>query len=1041
MGGGDGSELVQQEVFYWIENDDPFQKKQERRRVDAAVKRVPAEEVVKKHGIPLQDLQRYIENVINRNEAFLSLPFTLLFVAAYATMVIVHDDSVVIRSVENSVEFNVIDNANFAWDSDDVGHKNIFDVNSIADFWSWSRKGLLPVLFVQEVGFAESRNRSDPRIINASRTFSRNERGVLLNYNRIIGGVRFRQERSSGEACSSPEELVPFANQSCVGLGYELDPESWDARGMTNPEREAWLYVREDFEALEQQLVAMEAAHWLDRYTQKVEITVPIYTAEFGLHTMLSINFYFSRGGHIWKQLFPYSTYANWWTYSYYIAFDSIWVACLLHTLQVEMREIRRVVKQKGCAALQTDYIGFWNAVDWMSVIGGLIIVTLCLVSIRGTNRVNAETQALDPDVLGEGDGYRAQVSTYMDALEAVVLYVHIFKLVLSAYPLIIVLRLFKAFSAQPRLALVTDTLAVTAVDLVHFLLVFISIFMTLAISGLILFGRQLESFTTVPRAMTTVFRVMLGDFEWDMLRSVGLWEAFVWLFFTLGVMNLLLLNMVLAIVMDGYAQVKRASGNAATLPAEIIALASHWWGVKRGNLIDLEVINRALLHCQREFKAKRKNTKASSQPATNNKRSVHGNETPKLLGRDTIPVPGMCVEPVDEEIAKFVGPGKVSEVGQLLCRVLHEDGSIREYSVGHDLNYELMYVEGGEPTQELGAHDEKLQNYQVLSVLRFVKTVSAFAQDRMSDEQATQLMIEALLAYHKEHAQGGTDLVGIRQKLRQVMFRTRKMKQLFKDGGGGRTLSVGATEEVRILRNQLAGLYSAVAEDRRHQKAQLRALRREVYEDYWKLLRLQPEAIRELRQEADAEVFRELFDEKGFRRRAKRNRTFTGTSTFTDDRNEGNSASGASASADHQPAPSFLALPAHGASGGRAAAGVGDLDVAEPRAARQVEGHDGAGRRGSVTLPEHPPPLAIEDGSHLEASSADVVLAIDQLGFDDHDGLDMNALGAEELLAQVDATLRASAAVRGSFGVESDMLGFAGADQLPDVDNEVYDI
>ena len=45
------------------------------------------------------------------------------------------------------------------------------------------------------------------------------------------------------------------------------------------------------------------------------------------------------------------------------------------------------------------------------------------------------------------------------------------FRMLLAAYPGVIVLRLFKAFNAQPRLALVTRTLQAAGTDLYHFML------------------------------------------------------------------------------------------------------------------------------------------------------------------------------------------------------------------------------------------------------------------------------------------------------------------------------------------------------------------------------------------------------------------------------------------------------------------------------------------------------------------------------------------------------------------------------------------
>merc|ERR1719456_126348 len=81
-------------------------------------------------------------------------------------------------------------------------------------------------------------------------------------------------------------------------------------------------------------------------------------------------------------------------------------------------------------------------------------------------------------------------------------------------------LRFFKAYRAQPRLAMVTSTLYSASSDLFHFLIVFITIFVSYALSGVLLFGRRLKSFSTGMYALTTCFNLVLGEFDWPELAA-----------------------------------------------------------------------------------------------------------------------------------------------------------------------------------------------------------------------------------------------------------------------------------------------------------------------------------------------------------------------------------------------------------------------------------------------------------------------------------------------------------------------------------------
>mmetsp|Transcript_10858 Transcript_10858/g.24910 ORF Transcript_10858/g.24910 Transcript_10858/m.24910 type:complete len:1047 (-) Transcript_10858:32-3172(-) len=833
---------LQRSIFHWIGYDDPFKEKNANKESAPLHKLISAEEVVKKHGIPRIELQKYIESEMRETENFASLPFTIFFVIAYACMVILHDDAVVIRAVEDSITFDVFDNANFAFDSLFMGHKNIHDVNSHSDFWSWLIQGFLPLMFIQESVWSEGRNLTDPTILDRTIVYTEEERGVLLHYNRIIGGIRFSQERSGGISCNAPFSLTAFYHQQCVGTAYELDPESWPARHTeADPEWTRWFYVRENYTDLEQRAMLLETQqpYWLDRLTQKIEIAVPVYNAEFGLHSLVFFNFYFSRGGHIWKQMIPMSTYANWFTKWYYAILDAIFYLCLLHIFRGELQEFAWIVRNKGWAALWSQYCTLWHVVDWVSVLGGFVIVLLSLLSFNGTGKVNAEAQKLAGinwmDGPTEAQMYNDQVEVYVDALEDVVKYVHNLKLVFAAYPLLIVFRLFKAFAAQPRLALVTNTLVVTGVDLLHFMLVFTSIFVTLAISGLVLFGRRLEHFTTFPRAVNTVFRLMLGDFDWEALRQVSMVEGACWLVITITIMNLLLLNMVLAIVMDGYSEVKRSSANSDTLLMELGQIWTRWWGARRGNLVPLRAINEALLALDREF------TLRSSHAGRHHGRSVADTGDAVLLGKDTKPAVGQRVIPVDPDIAKFVGDGHIIQVAGtlLLCRVEHHDGTVREYNIGHDFNYELQLADG-EPVIEIDEEEEQAQSLQLLSPERLMKVVNGYGT--MSHQQAISLLTDAVMHYYKDHCED-VDMDSVRMMIRKVKFRTRKVKALILEGAG-QTLSLNAAREMGLLRRYLADFYKAVDEDRRRSHEAIRIAKKDVEELSARLMKINPQEL-----------------------------------------------------------------------------------------------------------------------------------------------------------------------------------------------------
>merc|ERR1719265_3074 len=286
------------------------------------------------------------------------------------------------------------------------------------------------------------------------------------------------------------------------------------------------------------------------------------------------------------------SQYADWHDRWYYGLYDGVWILCLVYILAMEVIEVQAVVRTKGCLAIFSEYFHLWNIIDWASVLGGFVIITIFLVSIDLRKNMNEALVALGDTPFNGGDwSYMNGASTYLSTLQDNVNYVRHLRLSVAVYPLIIIIRLFKSFAAQPKLALVTKTLASACPDLFHFFIVFGSVFVTFTICGIVLFGREVGSFTTWTRATISCFRVMLGDIDWEELSAIGRTEASIWLWLYIIIIVLLMLNMIIAIIMDHYEEVKADAGHAETLFEEALQMWTRWRGVRNGTYVPLEKV------------------------------------------------------------------------------------------------------------------------------------------------------------------------------------------------------------------------------------------------------------------------------------------------------------------------------------------------------------------------------------------------------------------------------------------------------------------
>jgi hypothetical protein len=72
-----------------------------------------------------------------------------------------------------------------------------------------------------------------------------------------------------------------------------------------------------------------------------------------------------------------------------------------------------------------------------------------------------------------------------------------------------------------------------------------------------------------------------MGDFDWDEMRRIGRLEAWIWFLTFMLLVNLIMLNMLVAIIMDVYAEVKSAlPEDADTLWSQLYEVLDRKWAV-----------------------------------------------------------------------------------------------------------------------------------------------------------------------------------------------------------------------------------------------------------------------------------------------------------------------------------------------------------------------------------------------------------------------------------------------------------------------------
>eukprot|EP00746_Dinoflagellata_sp_MGD_P032827 gnl/MRDRNA2_/MRDRNA2_178221_c0_seq1.p1 gnl/MRDRNA2_/MRDRNA2_178221_c0~~gnl/MRDRNA2_/MRDRNA2_178221_c0_seq1.p1 ORF type:complete len:319 (-),score=62.75 gnl/MRDRNA2_/MRDRNA2_178221_c0_seq1:1-936(-) len=107
------------------------------------------------------------------------------------------------------------------------------------------------------------------------------------------------------------------------------------------------------------------------------------------------------------------------------------------------------------------------------------------------------------------------------------------------------------------------------------------------------LFGREMDEFSTFYRAFNTCFLVLMGEFEFyeEMFAEARQMGA-VWFWLFQAVLVLVMLNMLLAIIMDTYTEVKGASSYTETLPQQLFSLMKQRQLIRTGRGLHLKTVD-----------------------------------------------------------------------------------------------------------------------------------------------------------------------------------------------------------------------------------------------------------------------------------------------------------------------------------------------------------------------------------------------------------------------------------------------------------------
>lgn len=531
------------------------------------------------HSLTLVDrilLEDIVADNKRRSAGCMMLPLTCFFFVFFAASVMMHEDVTNVHLVESPLRASLV--------------PPLADVHSIPDVWDWLEDLFIPIFFQQEDMFGDPADEDD---------WSR-----VFRYNQLQGSVVLEQTRSVKKPCDKDYA----GHMTCYPMnelsnerfgrwnatldydssvvedyeGFEISDVSADDDGRrlrevreevmrwlprAGPEEytfKFFLYQTTPILEIQERIRYLRLRGWLDQQTTVMMVKALILNVEMGQPRLESIraSFMVSRGGGVFAKVRFETLSLLPWGSSLSMLIDAVWFMMLLGFTALTISECCRACRKKKLKKYLSNVSNFISVTNvcmsWFNI----------FLFLMQNNRRASINSKLEEYNSGASLEMREQLAVDMQiASDTMSLFSSWYRVFITYFNILLMFRCFMALEFQPRLAVVTSTLKATAVDLAHFLIVFVPTFLAYAISGMMIFGRRVDEFGSIDRAVGTCFKIAIeNEFKWDSLAAEDFWTTATWTWSYIVVVVLLMLNMVLAIIMDVYTEVRSNSGNSETL-------------------------------------------------------------------------------------------------------------------------------------------------------------------------------------------------------------------------------------------------------------------------------------------------------------------------------------------------------------------------------------------------------------------------------------------------------------------------------------------
>ncbi|XP_042314373.1 polycystic kidney disease 2-like 1 protein [Sceloporus undulatus] len=432
--------------------------------------------------------------------------------------------------------------------SDSVG--SFETIGSMNDFWGYAQGPLLDSLY-----WTKWYN---------NKSLGQSPQSYIYYENLLLGVPRIRQLKVQNNSCvvhddfkedifgcydvysEEKEDKSPFGLLNGTAWQYhteeELDGSSHWGKLTTYSGGGYYIDLKMTREESAEALQILKENLWLDRGTRVVFLDFSVYNANINLFCVLRLVVEFpATGGAIpsWQiRTVKLLRYVSTWDF-FIVACEIVFCVFIFYYVVEEILELH-------IHRLQY-FTSIWNILDIVVILLSIVAIAFHIFRTIKVNRLMGQLLK-NPCIYADFE-FLAFWQTQYNNMNAVNLF--------FAW-----IKIFKYISFNKTMTQLSSTLARCAKDILGFAIMFFIVFFAYAQLGYLLFGTQVENFSTFVKCIFTQFRIILGDFDYNAIdnanRILGPIYFVTYVFFVFFV----LLNMFLAIINDTYSEVKEELSN-----------------------------------------------------------------------------------------------------------------------------------------------------------------------------------------------------------------------------------------------------------------------------------------------------------------------------------------------------------------------------------------------------------------------------------------------------------------------------------------------